>query len=61
MKGKEFVKGVFDTLRVDGQVEYSSETGYFDWYDTKESGQLLNYQNTTFATYKDKLAHAFYT
>jgi len=22
MKGKEFVKGVFDTLRVDGQVEY---------------------------------------
>jgi nucleoside-diphosphate-sugar epimerase len=61
MRGKEFVKGIFDALGVEGDVNYSSEPGYFDWYDTGESQRLLHYQNTSFETYKAKLAKAFGT
>ena len=59
MRGREFVKGVFDALGFEGEVNYSPEAGYFDWYDTEESERLLHYQRTSFGAYKAKLAKAF--
>lgn len=59
MRGKEFAKGVFDALGVEGEVNYPAEAGYFDWYDTEESQRLLSYQRTSFEAYKRKLAKAF--
>ena len=59
MRGREFVKGVFDALGVEGEVNYSPQPGYFDWYDTEESQRLLCYQRTSFEEFKAKLAKAF--
>lgn len=59
MRGRDFVEGVFDALGVEGEVDYSPEAGYFDWYDTEEPERLLRYQRTSFEAYRAKLAKAF--
>ena len=61
MTGERFVAGVFEAFGVQGEVNYPSEYGYFDWYDTEEPQRLLNYQRTSFALFKKKLAKVFGT
>ena len=59
MNGERFVTEVFEAFGVQGEVDYPSEQGYFDWYDTEDSERLLQYQNTSFPLFKEKLAKVF--
>jgi nucleoside-diphosphate-sugar epimerase len=59
MTGERFVAEVFDAFGVPGTVDYLSNDGYFDWYDTEASQKLLDYQLTPFSLFKEKLAKAF--
>jgi len=61
MTGERFVAEVFIAFGVQGEVNYPSDYGYFDWYDTEDSQQLLGYQMTPFALFKKKLAKVFET
>lgn len=59
MKGDRFISGVFEGFGFQGEVSYSPEYGYFDWYDTEESQKALDYQKTTFTMFQKKLAKVF--
>jgi nucleoside-diphosphate-sugar epimerase len=59
MTGEHFIAEVFDAFGVLGTVDYQSNDGYFDWYDTETSLRLLGYQLTPFSLFKEKLAKAF--
>ena len=59
MKGKNFVKEIYGAFGVRGDVNYPTKNGYFDWYENKESQNLLKYQNTTFSDFKIKLSNTF--
>jgi nucleoside-diphosphate-sugar epimerase len=59
MTGEHFVAEVFDAFGFLGTVDYQSNDGYFDWYDTETSQRLLGYQLTPFSLFKEKLAKAF--
>ena len=59
MIGEHFVAGIFDAFGFGGEVNYPSDYGYFDWYDTDDSQRLLNYQRTSFTQFKKKLAKIF--
>ena len=59
MTGERFVAEVFNAFGVPGTVDYLSNDGYFDWYDTEASQKLLDYQLTPFSLFKEKLAKAF--
>jgi nucleoside-diphosphate-sugar epimerase len=60
MKGNSFVKEVYEAFGVSGDVNYPTQNGYFDWYETKESQKLLKYQNTSFTDFKNKLSKVFH-
>jgi len=59
MTGEHFVCGVFEAFGVRGEVNYPQDYGYFDWYDTEESQELLQYQRTPFSLFKKKLPKIF--
>ena len=59
MTGSTFVERVFKGFGVPGEVEYSTEYGFFDWYDTEVSQHTLHYQNTSFDQYITKLEAIF--
>jgi UDP-glucose 4-epimerase len=59
MTGTAFVNGVYAGFGVPGEAEYPTEYGYFDWYDTEASQQILNYQNTSFQHYVTQLSEIF--
>ncbi len=59
MTGERFVSEVFEAFGLQGEVDYPSEYGYFDWYDTEESQKQLGYQHSPFPIFKKRLARAF--
>ncbi len=59
MNGRSFIAKVFEAFGAQGEVDYPAEYGYFDWYDTENSQRLLQYQNTSFSSFREKLARVF--
>lgn len=59
MTGSTFVERVFKGFGVPGEVEYPTEYGFFDWYDTEASQHALHFQNTSFDHFITKLEAIF--
>ncbi|MDQ1281175.1 MAG: Epimerase protein [Thermoproteota archaeon] len=59
MMGENFITGVFEAFGFEGSVDYPSDYGYFDWYDTDKSQQLLEYQKASYSQFKKKLTMIF--
>jgi len=52
MTGRHYVERLYDLLGVPPEEATFRETpGWVDWYDTRESQQLLTYQNTPYGTF----------
>ena len=50
--GGEYVGRLYDLLGVSPEeATFRTAPGWVDWYDTQESQQLLNYQNTPYGTF----------
>jgi len=59
MAGHEYVSSLFERMGVSEEMAAYMETpGWFHWYETDESQAVLNYQNTTFPGFLDRLAQA---
>lgn len=59
MSGHEYVKALFDLMGVPEEMAvYLEEPGWFHWYRTDHSQAALNYQNTTFQDFLDRLSQA---
>ena len=56
MTNKQMVQGVFESLGLKPPADdcfiNNTDSYFMDWYDTRESQRVLNYQNTTFEEYK---------
>ena len=54
--GIDYVKDYYDLLGVPvDEAHYQYEPGWFDWYDTSLSQELLTYQNTSYQDHLDRL------
>jgi nucleoside-diphosphate-sugar epimerase len=52
MTGRHYVERLYDLMGVPHEAAKFRDTpGWVDWYDTQESQQLLNYQNTPYETF----------
>jgi nucleoside-diphosphate-sugar epimerase len=50
--GREYVGRLYDLLGVPPEdAVFRTSPGWVDWYDTQESQELLNYQNTPYGTF----------
>jgi nucleoside-diphosphate-sugar epimerase len=50
--GREYVGRLYDLLGVSPEeATFRTAPGWVDWYDTQESQQLLDYQNTPYGTF----------
>lgn len=59
MTGRKFVGDFLEILGMDpNEAIYPDSSRYSDWYDTKESQQLLGYQNTSYEQYLNLLKTA---
>lgn len=59
MVGHEYVAALFDLMGVPAEMAAYMETpGWFHWYQTDHSQAALNYQNTSFQGFLDRLAEA---
>ena len=59
MMGHEYVTALFDLMGVPGEeAVYLKEPGFFHWYRTDESQAALNYQNTPFRDFLNRLEKA---
>ncbi len=59
MVGHEYVTALFDLMGVPADMAAYLETpGWFHWYQTDNSQAALNYQNTTFQDFLNRLAQA---
>ena len=59
MTGESYVDRVREAIDVDVEVNFSKECGWFDWYDTSRSQNILAYQKTPFDLYLRKLKKVF--
>jgi nucleoside-diphosphate-sugar epimerase len=54
--GRAYVKDYFDLLGVSlDEARFLESPGWFDWYDTEGSQDVLRYQNTPYPGYLDQL------
>jgi nucleoside-diphosphate-sugar epimerase len=52
MTGREYVERLYDLMGVPHEdATFRTSPGWADWYNTQESQQLLNYQNTPYGTF----------
>jgi nucleoside-diphosphate-sugar epimerase len=52
MTGREYVARLYDLMGVPPEeATFRTSPGWVDWYDTQESQQLLNYQQTAYGTF----------
>jgi nucleoside-diphosphate-sugar epimerase len=52
ISGGEYVERLYDLLGVPfEEATFRTSPGWVDWYDTEESQQFLNYQNTPYGTF----------
>jgi nucleoside-diphosphate-sugar epimerase len=59
MYGKDFVAAFCRALGLSPtRQKFRSQPGWFDWYETAESQQILGYQETSFATFEKHLRKA---
>jgi nucleoside-diphosphate-sugar epimerase len=59
MQGEEYAMALYGAMGLDPkEAMFSSEPGWFDWYDTTESQALLQYQNTPFSEFVAQLRQA---
>jgi len=60
MRGQDFVKAFCGALEVPFENQkFQTAPGWFDWYDTEESQQILRYQETSFGSFQKQLRRAF--
>jgi len=56
MSGYRYVEALYNLMGVSSEeAEYMDSPGWFDWYDTADSQEVLNYQNTTFHSFLGKV------
>ena len=54
--GRAYVKDYYDLLGVPiEEAHFQSQPGWFDWYDTDESQQLLAYQTISYQAYLNQI------
>jgi len=59
MLGRAYVEQFGEVMGLPfDEARYSSQPGYFDWYDTDESQAVLQYQQTTIARFLELLEQA---
>jgi len=59
MTGVAYVTALFELMGVpEDMAVYRDTPGWFHWYQTEDAQQVLNYQNTTFQDFLDKLNQA---
>ena len=56
--GKEYVNDYFKLLGVPiEEAQFQNEPGWCDWYDTRESQRVLQYQNNSYQAYLQQLSN----
>jgi len=59
MLGHEYVAALFDLMGVPVDMAvYQERPGWFHWYRTEDSQEALNYQNTTFQDFLNRIDQA---
>jgi len=55
MTGQEFIKRMYSMLNLEVEPNYSQYRTYFSWYNTKISNLILQYQQTSFNDFQEKV------
>tara|TARA_B100000700_G_scaffold136168_1_gene152124 strand:+ start:1352 stop:2224 length:873 start_codon:yes stop_codon:yes gene_type:complete len=56
LQGKDYVEDFFKFMGAPIEMaQYRESTGWNDWFDTKESQQILKYQNRSYEFYSDQM------
>ncbi|HAA89784.1 MAG TPA: hypothetical protein DCE07_04315 [Peptococcaceae bacterium] len=59
MRGRDYAEKVLEIMELPPDVaDYMQTPGWFDWYDTVEAQQVLNFQKTSFESFCEQLAQA---
>ena len=55
MTGQEFINRMYSELGLEVEPNYSPVNTYFSWYDTAPSNRILEYQQTSFNDFLEKI------